>query len=347
LQQGKNGVLGVGLVGYGYWGPNLARNFSSQSDCRLVAICEKRKDRAELAQRMYRDSLVTDNYDVLLSNPDIQAILIATPVSSHYPLAKAALEAGKDILVEKPLVVESVHARELVDLARQKEKILAVDHTFLFTGAVQKIKKLADSQDLGQLLYFDSVRVNLGLFQPDVSVIYDLAPHDISILCHLMDQDPIWIQAMGASFHSFRLEHHAYLHMEFPQGFIAHFHLSWLAPVKVRRTIIGGTKKMLIYDDLEPTEKVKVYDKGVDISPSDLTSVYAAKVEYRTGDMLAPKVQQTEALQIEAQDFLDSVKNRTPPLCDGEQGLRVVRILEAARRSLEEDGRRVFMKEIP
>jgi len=339
-------LIGVGLVGYGYWGPNLARNFSSQPACRLVAICEENAERAAVASRYYPQAEVTQDYQRLLGNPDISAILIATKVGTHYELTKQALLAGKDVLVEKPLTPTSGEAAELVELARDKGRVLCVDHTFLFTGAVRKIKEIVDADELGRLLYFDSVRVNLGLFQPDVNVIYDLAPHDISILCHLVDRDPVWVQAMGASHSSVKMEHHAYLHMSYEGGLMAHLHLSWLAPVKIRRTIIAGERKMIVYDDLAGGEKVKIYDKGVDIKSGDTDSLYDIQVNYRSGDMVAPKLDQTEALRLEAEHFLACLRGEEAPLADGQDGLRVVRILEASRLSLEQEGRRVALDEL-
>ena len=254
-------MVGIGLVGFGYWGPNLARNFSSHKDCRLVAICEVNQDRAELAARGYPSTTITQNYHDLLKNDEISAIVIATPVDVHFQLVKDALMAHKDVLVEKPIARTIAEAKELVAVAEKNGCILAVDHTFLFTGAVKKIKEIIDSGDLGKILYVDSVRINLGLFQQDVNVIYDLAPHDLSIVAYLIDDDPVYVRAMGACHAHTSLENIAYLHLEYADGMIAHFHFNWLAPVKIRRFLIGGTNKMIVYDDLESSEKVKVYDK--------------------------------------------------------------------------------------
>jgi predicted dehydrogenase len=336
-------TIGVGLVGFGYWGPNLARNFSSQRNCRLTAICETRAERAELAKAQYPEANVTSRYDDLLHDSSIRAVLIATPVSSHFDLAKRALLAGKDVLVEKPLTRTTDEAETLIRVASDCERILAVDHTFLFTGAVQKIKEIVASGALGGILYFDSVRINLGLFQHDVNVLYDLAPHDISILNFLIDQDPIAVQAVGSS-HINDIENVAYLHLEYPEGLIAHFHLNWLAPVKIRRTLIGGTRKMIVYDDMEPSEKVKVYDKSVAIRDGDVDSLYKVIVDYRTGDMLAPKLVHREALAAEAEHFVACVRDRRPPLVDGRAGWRVVRILEAAQRSIRNAGKRIALE---
>jgi len=263
-------------------------------------------------------------------------------VSSHHALTKAALLAGKDVLVEKPLAATVAHAEELVRLAAARNCILAVDHTFLFTGAVRKIKTIVDEGLLGDLLYFDSVRINLGLFQNDVNVISDLAPHDLSILMHLIGKEPASVRAMGAQHGPERIESLAYLHLEYDNNFLAHFHFSWLAPVKIRNTILAGTNKMLVYNDLEPTEKVKIYDKGITIS-ADAKSANKLKVDYRTGDILAPKLVHREALSVEAEHFLDCVRQRNAPLASGLDGLKVVRILEAAQQSLGAGGKRITM----
>ena len=335
--------MGVGLVGYGYWGPNLARNFAAQPDCSLVAICETNPARAELARRHHRTARVTSDFRELLSDPAIQAILIAVPVAAHFEFAHAALAAGKDVLVEKPLTANVAEAMELIRLAEQDGRVLAVDHTFLFTGAVRKIKELIDSGALGRMLYVDSVRINLGLFQSDVNVIHDLAPHDLAIVSYLVDGEPLSVQAVGKSHGTDATESIAYLHLEFPGDLIAHFHFNWLAPVKIRRTLIGGSKQMIVYDDMEPSEKVKVYDKGVILKQGDIDSLYMTIVDYRTGDMVAPKLSHHEALAAETRHFLECVKTRSKPLADGWAGLRVVRILEAAQESLRGNGRRVVM----
>lgn len=337
-------MINVGLVGYGYWGPNLARNFGVQGNCALLGICDVNPERAALAKRQYPNVPVTQEFEDLLENPAIHAVLIAVPVSHHFDLARRALLAGKDVLVEKPLTATSAEAKQLIDLADKLGRILAVDHTFLFTGAVQKVKQIIESGQIGDLLYLDSVRVNLGLFQPDVNVIHDLAPHDLSIMNYLIEEDPISIQAMGISHARNGIENVAYLHLHFPGDLIAHFHFNWLAPVKIRRTLIGGTKQMIVYDDMEPTEKVKIYDKGIVVKKNDIDSIYKTIVDYRTGDMVAPKLVHGEALNSEAQHFLSCVEKRTKPVADGMAGLRVVRILEAAQDSLRSNGERVRME---
>ena len=336
-------LIGIGLVGFGYWGPNLARNFAAQADCALLAICEKDQRRAEVARRAFPSARVTPEFGDLLDDSAIRAILIAVPVAAHFELACRALSAGKDVLVEKPITATVAEAQELIRIAEENGRILAVDHTFLYTGAVRKIKELVDAEALGKIMYVDSVRVNLGLFQSDVNVIHDLAPHDLSIMDYLVGEVPQSVQAVGRAHSQDDHESVAYLHLQFPSGLIAHFHFNWLAPVKIRRTLIGGTRKMIVYDDMEPSEKVKVYDKGVVIKHSDIDSIYRTIVDYRTGDMVAPKLLHEEALAVEARHFLDCIDRRTKPLADAAAGLRVVRILEAAEKSLRGDGRRIMM----
>ena len=291
-----------------------------------------------VAARHYPSAQITPDYQDLLDHPDIHAIAIATPVRTHFPLAQAALLAGKDVLVEKPITATVAEAEELIRLAAQRRRILTVDHTFLFTGAVKKIKELVGSGELGQLLYIDSVRVNLGLIQPDVNVIYDLAPHDLSILCYLTVEDPVSVRAIATRHPTHRCDYLAYLHLEYASGLIAHLHLNWLAPVKIRRTLIGGTRKLLVYDDMEPSEKVKVYDKGIVWKNAGQEAMYKVMVDYRTGDMVAPKLLHQEALQSEIEHFVDCVEHRRLPLVDGYQALRVLRILAAAERSLGNEG---------
>lgn len=339
-------MIGIGLTGFGYWGPNLARNFSVLPDCRLVAVCDKDKAQTARAAAMYPACKVTEDYRELVENPEINAILIATPVSTHFQLAKDALEAGKDVLLEKPLTRTSAEARELIAIAKKKKLILAVDHTFIYTGAVRKMKQIVESGELGGIIYIDSVRVNLGLFQQDVNVIYDLAPHDISIVCHLLGRDPISVQAAGACHEGSDMEYLAYIHLEYEDNLIAHFHLNWLSPVKVRRMMIAGANKMIVYDDMEPSEKVKVYDKGIEVRKGDLNSLYKVYVDCRTGDMVAPKLEQREALRVEAEHFLACIRNRTAPLTDAQAGLTVARIIEAAHISIRTKGARIELEKI-
>ncbi|MFO0968011.1 MAG: Gfo/Idh/MocA family oxidoreductase [Gemmataceae bacterium] len=338
-------MVGIGLVGYGYWGPNLARNFRTVADCTLVAICDQSTARLEAAARANPGSQTTSSYDALLGDPSIDAIAIATPLSTHYELARRALLAGKDVLVEKPMTKTVEEAESLILTARQTGRILAVDHTFLFTDAVRKIKELVDDGTLGKLLYIDSVRTNLGLFHPDHNVIFDLAPHEISIMLHLVDREPISVQAQGVCHTNNGIENLAYVHLEFDDGFIAHFHLNWLAPVKIRQMIIAGSRQMVVYDDIERSEKVKVYNKGIAIRPSDgVDAMYKAAINYRSGDMHAPHLENHEALAVEAAHFVDCVRTRKTPIVTGQDGLRIVRILEATQRSLRNQGQRVDIR---
>jgi predicted dehydrogenase len=335
-------VIELAIVGYGYWGPNLARNFRSVPECRVAAICDRSSARLEAAARANPGSQLTDSFDSVLQRPDIHAVAIATPASTHYELARRAMQAGKDVLVEKPMTTTVAEAESLVQIARQTGRILAVDHTFLYTDAVRKIKHLVDDGTLGELLYIDSVRTNLGLFHPDHNVIFDLAPHEISIMLHLVERDPASVQAHGVCHTNNGIENLAYIHLEFDDGFIAHFHLNWLAPVKIRQMIIAGDKQMIVYDDIERSEKVKVYNKGIAIGPADgVNAMYKAAINYRSGDMIAPHLENHEALAVEAAHFVDCVRRRKQPLVTGEDGLRVVRILEAAQQSLKNHGQRV------
>lgn len=337
----SGGKVGVAVVGAGYWGPNLARAFGWEPNCNLVAICDVSAERLSLAARRHPEARVTRDFRDLLADAAIELLLIATPTSTHFDLARQALEAGKDVLLSKPITRTATEARELIRLAEAKGRILAVDHTFLYTGAVQKIKQIVESGELGELLYFDSVRVNLGLFQPDVNVIYDLAPHDLSILSFLLDRKPRAVQAMGTSHAGNGIENIAYVNLDYDSPFIAHFHFNWLSPVKLRRTLIGGTSKMIVYDDMETSEKVKIYDKGIVVRQGDANALYRIYVDYRTGDMVAPKLVNQEALATEAQHVLSCVIERKAPISDGRMGLEVVQILEATQESLLRRGERV------
>jgi len=338
-------MIGIGVVGYGYFGPNLARNFARQADCNLVVICEPNEERAAQAAKMYRSTRVTPQYPELLNDSDVHAIVIATPVHTHFDLARQALLAGKDVFVEKPITRTSAEAEQLIELADRQGRILAVDHTYLFTGAVRKIKEIIDAGELGELIYIDAVRINLGIFQQDVNVIYDLAPHDLSILGYLLGQAPTAVRALGACHGGKGIESLAYLHLEYPDNVMAHCHLNWLAPVKLRRSLICGTKKMIVYDDMEVSEKVRVYDKGIVLKETARDQIYRVLVDYRTGDMVAPKLVHREALDAEAEHFLACVRNRSKPLVDGQSGLQVVRILEAATRSIQNDSARVLLRD--
>jgi predicted dehydrogenase len=330
-------MTSIAVVGYGYWGPNLARNFSKLEDCRLAAVVDVDVSRLDKARRLHPAVRTTSCLQEILKDRDIDAVVICTPISSHYPLARRAIEAGKHVLVEKPMTTTVIEAEELILLAKRQGVVLMVDHTFVYTGAVRKIRQIVDSGDLGQIYYYDSVRVNLGLFQPDVSVLWDLAPHDFSIMTYLIDKEPVRVSAVGASpvsWDGWNQESVVYVTVEFGDSTIAHFHVNWLSPVKVRRTLIGGSKKMIIYDHLDPDNQIKIFDKGVDIHNGNGNSRYQALVQYRTGDLLAPKVDQTEALEVLSKHFVESIREGKKPLTDGVAGLRVVRLLELAEESI-------------
>jgi predicted dehydrogenase len=326
-------MVRLGVIGYGYWGPNIVRNFSAHQDCKVVAVCDK--NAAALARVLGRHPgvRVTTEIDDVVTATDIDAVAIVTPVSFHYELARKALENGKHVFVEKPFTATSAQAEDLIELAESKNLQIMVDHTFLFTGAVRKIKHLIDDGTLGPLYYYDSTRVNLGLFQHDVNVLWDLAPHDLSIMDYFIGREPELVVATGGA-HVNELENIAYLTVYFPNNVLAHINVNWLSPVKVRTTLVGGQKKMLVWNDLDPAEKLRVYDKGADVRTEQ--GLHQALVSYRTGDMWAPKVEEVEALQVETRYFLDCVKNGMKPFNDGRAGLRVVRILEAAEQSLRQ-----------
>lgn len=330
----------VGVIGYGYWGPNLVRNFAESTATEVVAVSDMSEQRLALAQARHPEIGVTTDCEEIFGDPDIDAVVIATPVSTHYPLGMAALQAGKHVLMSKPLAESAARGQRLVDEARSRNLVLMVDHTFLYTGAVRKIKQIVDEGNLGSLYYYDSVRVNLGLFQHDVNVLWDLAVHDLAIMAYVLGEQPRAVTATGAAHVAGQPASMAYLTCFFESSLIAHHHVNWLAPVKVRRTLIGGDRQMIVYDDLEPSEKVKVYDKGVTLRSGN-ESVYESMVGYRTGDMWAPQVTLTEALRVEVQHFADVIRKGLAPLADGESGLRVVRVLEAAVESLEQRGKLV------
>jgi predicted dehydrogenase len=328
----------IAVVGLGYWGPNLVRNFLAADGIEEVVCCDILESRLEKIRSQFHGIEVSSSYDEILAREDIEAVVLATPVSDHYPLGMKALNAGKHLLVEKPLTLRSKQAEELIDLAARRGLTLMVDHTFIYTSAVRKIKEYLDRGDIGDILYFDSVRVNLGLFQRDTNVVWDLAPHDISIMDYLIGKEPLTLSAVGMN-HFGDHEDIAYLSMTFPGNIIAHFHVNWISPVKLRKILIGGTKLMVVYDDMEPSEKVKLYNKGVDLNGKE--SEYKALVEYRIGDMYAPHVDQREALSLMVRDFIESIRTGREPLASGRSGLNVVRILETADLSLKSGGRQI------
>jgi predicted dehydrogenase len=316
------------------------RNFNEQPGARVVAVCDQRADRLEQIARRYPTIGVTTTFQDLLEHADIDAIVVATPTSTHFPLARQALIAGKHVLVEKPLATSSDEAAQLIELADQRNLVLQVDHTFVYTGSVQKIRELVTNGDLGHLYYWDSVRVNLGLFQHDISVLDDLAVHDLSIMDHVLGVVPVAVAATGIAHVPGRPVNTAYLTCYFASNLLAHFHVNWLSPVKVRRTLIGGDRRMVVYDDTEPSEKVKVYDSGITVAPSEDRRV-ELQIGYRAGDVWAPKLSLTEALGYEAGHFVECVNEGRRPVTDGWAGWRLVRILESAARSLKDHGQPV------
>ncbi len=331
----------VGVIGYGYWGPNLVRNFSRAADCEMAAVADRDAGQLKRMSEEFPGISGTTDYGRLLSDPDIEAVAIATPVASHFPIASAALRAGKHVLLEKPLATSVREAERLVAIAAKHDRLLMVDHTYLFTGAVETMRRLVAAGELGEILYFDSTRINLGLFQRDVNVIWDLAPHDLSILLHVLDKKPVAVSALGAAHAGTGLENLAYMTLTFDDNTLAHFHVNWLAPRKVRQIIIGGVKKMLVFDDMESNEKVKIYDKGITVEQSDREAVYNTLIQYRVGDMWAPRIDATEALYKECAYFSKCIRGGKRPFNDGVAGLNVVRVLEASTESIRNSGQLV------
>jgi len=333
------GPVRVGVIGCGYWGPNLVRNFARHPESRVEAVCDARYERAARVAAEYRVSKITDRSEELIAAPDLDLIVIATPSFTHFDLARAAIGAGKHVLVMKPLTTRTDHAEELCDLADRQGVLVAVDHTFVFTGAVRKMRELIERGEIGDLYYFDSVRINLGLIQTDVNVVWDLAPHDVSIMDFLLAQDPVGVSGTGASHGGSPTENIAYVTVRYAGSLLGHVHVNWLAPAKVRRTIVGGSRKMMIYDDMEPSEKLKVYDKGFTVSHGGSAEhEYPWMISYRSGDMFAPQLDTREALVVEADNVIAAIEGREALVADGRAGWRVVRILEATQRSMEQAG---------
>jgi predicted dehydrogenase len=328
-------MIKVGVIGYGYWGPNIVRNLHGLDSTRAEMVCDKSPKALARAQKAYPGIRAVSDPAELLRSPDIDAVAVITPVWTHYELAKMALENGKHVFIEKPFTSSAAQAEELIELAARKKLTIMVDHTFLFTGAVRKIRELTESGALGDLYYYDSLRVNLGLFQHDVSVIWDLAPHDLAIMDHIIKGEPEAIVATGER-HLNGVEDVAFMTIYFPRNVIAHINVNWLSPVKIRTTLIGGQKKMLVWNDLVADEKIRVYDKGVQIASGE--GIRDLLVSYRTGDMWAPQVEQLEALHVELDYFADCIMNGKTPFNDGHAGLRVVRMLEAAESSIRKRG---------
>lgn len=333
-------MLNIGVIGYGYWGPNIVRNFSSIDNVRVVKVCDPCDDARKRAQKANPHVMIVSDYRDVVCSPDLDMVAVVTPVSTHYQLAKEALENGKHIFVEKPFTASVAQAEELVTLADKKNLKIMVDHTFIFTGAVRKMKELIDGGSLGQLYYYDSIRVNLGLFQRDINVIWDLAPHDFSIMDFLIDEKPAAISSCGKG-HVNGKEDIAFVTAYFNNNMIAHFNVNWLSPVKVRMTLVGGEKRMLVWNDSVPDEKLRVYDKGIEVKNTE--NIYDLLVSYRSGDMWSPKVDQTEALKRETEYFVECIHNNTTPVNDGRAGLRIVEMLEGCDISLKQDGRMIYL----
>jgi predicted dehydrogenase len=333
-------VVRMGIIGYGYWGPNIVRNLHGLDNGHVAAVCDKNPAALGRARRLYPGAHLTTDFTEILTAPDIDAVAVVTPVWTHYELAKAALQNGKHVFVEKPFTSTRQQAEELIELADRKNLKIMVDHTFLFSGAVRKIREVVDAGTLGPLYYFDSTRVNLGLFQHDVSVVWDLAPHDLSIMDYIIAERPEAVVATGAK-HLNGVADMAFITIYFPGNIIAHVNVNWLSPVKIRTTLIGGKDKMLVWNDLEADEKIKIYDKGVQMTSGQ--GVYDLLVSYRSGDVWAPKCQQTEALKVELEYFIDCILRDQTPMNDGVAGLRVVKLLEAAEQSLTDRGRLVAL----
>ena len=331
-------MIRIGVIGYGYWGPNIVRNFNSIDSARVIAVCDKNKNALQRVCRVYPDTDISRDCQEIITAADIDAVAVVTPVSTHYELARKVLLNGKHLFIEKPFTATVAEAEELIELAEKKNLKIMVDHTLLFTGAVRKIKEIIDDGVLGELYYYDSTRVNLGLFQHDVNVIWDLAPHDFSIMDYLIKEKPVAISTCGKS-HFNNVEDIAYVTVYFTNDMIAHFNVNWLSPVKVRSTLIGGEKKMLVWNDISADEKVKIYDKGVDVKTKE--GIYDLLVSYRSGDIWVPNVDRKEALRIETTYFVDCVENDRVPINDGYAGLRVVRMLDACSESLKNNGRMV------
>jgi len=330
-------MIKIGLIGFGYWGPNLARNFNVNPEFDLTAICDFSSDRLKTAGRFYPQAKLYDKVADFIKNLDMDAVAVATPVAAHHELAKMVMETGRHVWLEKPMTETVRQAEELIELAEKNHSVLLVDHTFVYTGAVRKIKYLIETGELGDLIYYDSVRVNLGLFQQDVNVIWDLAPHDIAILDYLMPYKKLAVSSTGSHYYGNGIVPKSMVSVYMEDDIIGHINVSWVSPVKIRQTLIGGTSKMIVYDDNHPSEKVKVYDKGVEL---DYTTeeLYHLKVQYRVGDMYAPKLEDHEALALETEHFADCLLRAEKPLTGGKAGLEVVKVLVAAEESLKHRG---------
>ena len=339
-------MINIGVIGYGYWGPNLVRNFAELDGASMAAVADLDPKKLEIVKRRYPGARVTTKFQDLLDDPSIHAIAIATPVNTHFDLGMAALKAGKHLWLEKPMTETLEQGSQLVEEARKRDLVLLVDHTFVYTGAVRRMAEIIKKGDLGKIYYYDSVRVNLGLFQRDVSVISDLAVHDFAILDFLLGEHPVAVSASGINHFPGTPENLAFITLFYESGMIAHCNVSWLAPVKVRQILVGGSKQMIVYDDLEPSEKVKIYDKGVNLT-DDPAQIQEMRVGYRTGDMWAPKLSGAEALRVEGEHFIDCIRTGQTPQTDGGFGVRVVELIEAATNSMRGRGETVYVRRDP
>jgi predicted dehydrogenase len=338
--QEPNKPVGVALIGCGYWGPNLIRNFSSSRKTRLVAICDRDPARLNAVAGLNPAAAQVTDFQDLLNNPEVEAVAIATPPKTHAPFAAAALNAGKHVLIEKPFCTSTAEGLQLLSLAAERGRTLMVDHTYLYSPAIRKIKSLIDSGELGRLHFFDSVRINLGLFQNDCNVVWDLACHDLAIVSYLIGKSPVSVNATGIS-HTFSgMEDVAYLTLDYGDNLTATFHVNWLSPVKIRQMIVGGQTKSVVFNDLDPNEPIKVYDRGIQL-PDQPESRHGLLVGYRMGDVWSPYLPREEPLRNMVEHFAHSIRTGQKPLSDGQSGLEVVQILEAAQRSMRQEGRRV------
>lgn len=329
--------MNIAVIGCGYWGPNLIRNFNQLASCEMVACCDLSEDNLKRVGSLYSNILVTTNYQEITQDPEIDAVAIATPVFSHWELAKKCLEAGKHVLIEKPMASNSEQCIDLIETAKKYNRVLMIGHTFEYTAAVNKAKEIVDSGELGEIYYISSTRVNLGLFQPDINVIWDLAPHDISIISYILDESPIGVGSQGKAHYNKEIEDVAQMTLNYPNGTIAFIHNSWLDPDKIRKTTIVGNKKMLVYNDISPNEKIKIYDKGVEAPP--YYDTYAEfQFSYRYGDIYTPRIEEYEPLKRECEHFIECIRESKAPKSDGLSGLRVVSILEAANKSMRNGG---------
>ena len=331
----------VAILGVGYWGPNLIRNFLGNKDVEKVWAADVSEKRLEMVRKKFPGVETTKDVDGIIKSKEIDLVAISTPISHHYTLAKKVLSEGKRLWLEKPFTATSAQAQELIEISEKKNLPIFVDHTFLYTGAVRKMKELIVNDSIGDILYFDSVRINLGLFQSDVNVIWDLAPHDLSIMFYILDKKPIAVNANGIA-NYYTHENVAHISVYFNDNCFAHFHINWTSPVKIRKMIVGGSNKMLVFDDMENSEKIKVYDSGIEIKEKE--GIYDALVQYRIGDMSSPKVNQTEALALGVEEFINSIKENRQPLTNAYDGLNVVKILEAADKSIKHKGELMEIK---